>query len=383
MATNSAALDGARIKELSKFLTNSEKTLGVRARTLSDSTAEDIPVISTGAISLDYALGMGGIPRGRITEMYGPTGSGKTTLALSVAKSCQDNGGLIAFVDAEYALNRELTDSIGIDADRFVIVQPDNGEQAADVSKTMVESGLFDMVIVDSAAAMTPKKEIEADMEDQFMGLQARLLSRWMRIMVGPVQQHNVAFIVINQIRTNLAQYGAPDESTGGKALKFYSSVRIEVRTSTGRQIKKGSEVIGTRVKSTVKKNKFASPFKVAEYDVYFGHGIDAASGLLDVAMDVGAIEKSGNTYTAVLTGSDLSPISEKLAVGKDKALAALQADQDLFSGVEAAAWALMRGRKSEPVDAEPAALDEAPNAEQDDAATGPQLEDEDFFGLG
>lgn len=391
-------LDDVRAKALGDFLKKASKDHGTRITTLSDNRSVDVDVIPTGALSLDYALGVGGLPRGRITEIYGPTGGGKTTLTLEAAVNCQRDGGVIGFVDAEQALNRELTDSIGIDSDRFVIAQPDTGEQAIEIARDMVESDAFDMVIVDSAAALVPKAEIDADVEQQFMGLQARLLSRFMRVITGPVAQHNVAFVVINQVRSNLQSYGAPEESTGGKALKFYSTTRVEVRTSAGKQIKKGADVIGTTVVATVKKNKLASPFKKAEYDIMFGQGIEAANGLVQVAVNTGVVVREGNTYKAKLLGADLRQVDEKLGVGIEKSKDMLRENSELFDDIEAAVKAVMAGRKvQEDVPVAQQGQDEAPPTvpqpgaqyresgnlpSYDPAAATVDTSDEDMFGL-
>lgn len=339
-----AAVDEERVKALESFLKTAPKQLGTRVARLSDDSHVDVAAISTGSLGLDHALGVGGIPRGRITELYGPTGGGKTTLALEAARRCQEEGGFIGFVDSEHALNRELVDTIGIDESRFVITQPDTGEDAAKAAYMMMDSGAFDMVIVDSAAAMVPKAEFEADIEQNFMGLQARLLSRFCRSAAPKAASSNVALVVINQVRVDLQSYGAPETSTGGKGLKFYSSVRIEVRTSANKQIKRGTDVVGTKVKATVKKNKFASPFRTAEYDIIFGRGIDASRDVFEVALKLGIIERSGNTYVVVMKGQGLEGCDEKLAVGRDKAAEALMDDPDLFLEVQEAARARLAG---------------------------------------
>lgn len=386
MATDSKTLtDEAKAEALKKFMKDASRKYDTQVTTLDDDTSVDVDIVPTGAISLDHALGVGGLPRGRITEIYGPTGGGKTTLALEAAKNVQAEGGWVGFVDAEHALNRSLTEGIGVDPSRFIMAQPDHGEQSIEMARDMIASGV-DMIIIDSAAALVPKTVMEADIEQNFMAEQARLLSRFMRVIAGPVQEHNVAFVVINQVRTNLAQYGAPEESTGGKALKFYSSVRVEVRTSASKQIKKGTDVLGTTVTATVKKNKMASPFKSATYDVIFGKGIDGAGGVLEVALAQGVVEKNGNTWTAKYSGEDFTPIDVKLGVGQQKAKDALADDPELFEGVEAATKKAMKdGGIPQGENAEEGAEPEADEvAEEQVGSTPPSIssDEEDFFGL-
>lgn len=363
----------------------------VRITTLADSSAVDVDAIPSGSLTLDNALGIGGFPRGRITELYGNTGGGKSTLALESAKLCQDAGGVIGFIDAEQALNRELVDQIGIDPGRFVIAQTETGEQAMDVCDDMVRSGVFDMIIVDSAAALIPRSEFEADYDAQQMGAQARMLSKFMRKITGPVGQYGVALVVINQIRSNLAAYGAPEESTGGKALKFFSSIRVEVRTSASKQIKVGSDVVGTTVTATVKKNKFAAPFKKCEYTITFGKGIDSAGDVFNVAVNMGIIERAGNTYYVRKQGANLEPTEVKLGVGAATAKVTLEEDTDLFPLVEEAVKSALRG-PAPAVEENPASEDPAPEPDTDPApatqnarvpaSAPPQASDEDFFGL-
>ena len=343
--TNTAASYQAKADALDAFLNQMHKEAPGEVIRLDDDSRVDIETVSTGAISLDLAIGAGGFPRGRIIELYGPESSGKTTLALSVAANVQKLGGNVGFVDAEHALNRELCDNIGIDPHMFVVSQPNSGEEAADMVLKMVKSGAFDMVIVDSIAAMTPKAELDADMEQQFMGLQARLISRACRLWAGPVADHNVILCAVNQVRTALGSYGAPETTTGGKALKFYASLRIEVRSSASKKITRGTDIIGTTVTATVKKNKLGAPFKQAEYDVIFGQGIEGSGSLLEVCEKLGIVSRSGASYTNVLTG-------ERLAVGKEKAKDRLNEDEELRSELEAAVAAALSGGTPSPVTA-------------------------------
>lgn len=352
--------DEARLAALDKFLKKTSKQYDTLVTTLSSTTHVDVDVIPTGAISLDYILGVGGIPRGRLTEIYGPTGGGKTTLALEIAVQCQAEGGIVGFIDAEHALNRQLTAAIGVDPDRFVVAQPGCGEEAADMARDMASSGIFDMVIIDSLASMVPRAEIEAEATQNFMGLQARLLSRFCRTVIGPVADNNVALVCLNQVRTDLQSYGAPESSAGGKGPKFYASLRLEVRTSNSKQVKVGSDVVGTVVTAKVTKSKLASPFRTCTYTVMFGKGIDATTGLVEVAVGLGIIERSGNTYYLRQRGTELTPVEEKLGVGVAKMQAALEADEQLFSDVEAAVKAKLHE------EADPAKIDEASSAEED-----------------
>ena len=380
----------AKQDALKKFLRKASKDYDTHIAPLSSNAKVDVDVIPTGAISLDYILGVGGIPRGRITEIYGPTGGGKTTLALEIAAICQSNGGLIGFVDAEHALNRQLTDAIGIDADRFIVAQPDTGEEAIDICRDMLNEGIFDMVIIDSAAAMVPKAEIEAESEQQFMGLQARLLSRFCRTTVGPAAENNVALVVLNQVRRDLGSYGAPERAAGGNGIPFYAALRVEVRTSNSKQIKVGSEVVGTTVTAKVTKSKLASPFRTCTYDVIFGQGIDAAGGVLEVATEVGVIERSGNTYYLRYRGADLTPVEEKLAVGMPKLKEAIDEDESLFNDIEAAVKAKMLAEDDDEDDLEEDVEDEEADADEKPGASKPPVprakpadpNEDDFFGL-
>lgn len=257
----------------------------------------NVDAIPTGCLSLDLAFGIGGVPRGRIIEIFGPESSGKTTLAQHIVAEVQKLGGIAAFVDAEHALDPDYAEKIGINVKEMLISQPDTGEQALEIVETLVRSNAVDVIVVDSVAALVPQKEIEGDMGDQHMGLQARLMSQALRKLTGIVSKTKSVVIFINQIRNKIGVFfGNPETTSGGNALKFYSSVRVEVRRSA--QIKQGEKIIGNRVKAKVVKNKVAAPFKSAEFDIMYNEGISLAGDLLDLGVEHGIIKKSGNSYT-------------------------------------------------------------------------------------
>lgn len=279
----------------------------------------EVDAIPTGSISLDIALGVGGVPRGRIIEIYGPESSGKTTLALHIVAQAQKSGGKAAFIDAEHALDPEYAKRIGVKIDDLIISQPDSGEQALEIVETLVKSQEIDVIIVDSVAALTPQAEIEGEMGAQFIGLQARLMSQALRKLTAIASKTKTVIIFINQIRMQIGVYGNPETTPGGKALKFYSSVRIEVRRIA--QIKKGDEVIGNRIKAKVVKNKVAPPFKVSEFDILYNQGISYEGDLLMTALKYEVITRSGSTY---------SFNSQKLGVGYEASVNFLKEHSDI-----------------------------------------------------
>jgi recombination protein RecA len=255
-----------------------------------------VPVIRTGALALDKALGIGGLPRGRITEIYGPESSGKTTLALHAVAEAQRQGGIAAFIDAEHALDTAYARKLGVDCDELLVSQPDTGEQALEIADMLVRSGAVDIIVIDSVAALTPRAEIEGEMGDSHMGLQARLMSQALRKLTGTISKTKTTLIFINQIRMKIGVvFGNPETTTGGNALKFYASVRLDIRRQAA--IKEGQDVVGNRTRVKVVKNKLAPPFQEAEFDIMYGEGISASGDLLDNGISMAVIEKSGSWY--------------------------------------------------------------------------------------
>jgi recombination protein RecA len=287
----------ARVKAATEAISQIKERFGEGAiMKLGEAKAMKVDVIPTGCLSVDLALGAGGVPRGRIVEIYGPESSGKTTLAQHIVAETQKMGGVAAFVDAEHALDPEYAKKIGVDTEELFISQPDTGEQALEIVETLVRSNAVDVIVVDSVAALTPKAEIEGEMGDSHMGLQARLMSQALRKLAGIIAKSRTTVIFINQIRMKIGvMFGNPETTTGGNALKFYSSVRIEVRRSA--QIKQGDRVIGNRVKLKVVKNKIAPPFRQAEFDIMYNEGISLTGDLLHLATEYDVVQKRGNSY--------------------------------------------------------------------------------------
>ena len=309
-------------KALDAALVQIEKAYGKGSvMKLGDSSANmNIETVPTGSLSLDLALGLGGVPRGRIIEVYGPESSGKTTVALHMVAEVQKRGGIAGFIDAEHALDPVYARNIGVDIDNLYISQPDNGEQALEITETMVRSGAIDIVIVDSVAALVPKAEIDGEMGDSHVGLQARLMSQALRKLTAAISRSNCIVIFINQLREKVGvMFGNPEVTTGGRALKFYSSVRMDVRRIES--LKQGGEVVGNRVRIKIVKNKIAPPFKEAEFDIMFGKGISREGDILDLAAKENIVEKSGAWYA--YEGS-------KIGQGRENAKAFLQANQEL-----------------------------------------------------
>lgn len=292
---------------------------------LGDKPSVNVDVIPTGALALDVALGVGGIPRGRIVEIYGPESSGKTTLAQHIVAECQKRGGIAAFVDAEHALDPEYAKALGVNIDNLLISQPDTGEQALDITEELVRSGAVDIVVVDSVAALVPKAEIEGSMEDQQMGLQARLMSKALRKLTGIIGKTNTTVIFINQLRMKIGvMYGNPETTTGGNALKYYASVRMEIKRTEG--LKKDAEDIGNHVRVRVLKNKVAPPFRQAEFDIIFGKGICKIGNILDVAVNLDIVKKAGAWF---------SYNDEKLGQGRDKSKEFLENNPEILAEIE------------------------------------------------
>lgn len=320
-------MDADRTKALDLALKQIEKDFGKGAiMKLGEAGAKmNIDVIPTGALSLDIALGVGGVPRGRITEIYGPESSGKTTVALHVIAETQKRGGYAAFIDAEHALDPEYARHLGVDIDNLLISQPDDGEQALEICEALVRSGAIDIVVVDSVAALVPRAEIEGEMGDSHVGLQARLMSQAMRKLTGIIAKSKCAAIFINQIREKVGiSYGNPEVTTGGRALKFYATVRIDVRK--GEAIKDGNDVIGSRTKAKVVKNKVAAPFRQAEFDIMYGTGISKEGCLVDMGVEMDMIQKSGAWF---------SYGSQRIGQGREKAKEFLRDNPEISQKIE------------------------------------------------
>ncbi|MBP7005496.1 recombinase RecA [Patescibacteria group bacterium] len=328
---------------------------------LGEARKMQVESIPTGCLSLDLALGVFGVPRGRVVEVYGPESSGKTTLALHIVTEAQKRGGVCAIVDAEHALDPEYAKKIGVDLKQVLISQPDTGEQALDIVETLVRSNAIDVIVVDSVAALTPKAELEGDMGDQHMGLHARLMSQALRKLTAIISRSNTIVVFINQIRQKIGiVFGNPETTTGGNALKFYSSVRIEVRRSA--QIKLGEKIIGNRTKVKIVKNKVAAPFRTCEFDIMYNEGISLAGDMLDVGTDLGVVIKSGNTFSFQ---------GEKLGVGRENAKQTLREHPEMMQQIREKSLAAWQER--EKMDPKIAASAAKPDDEEEEDEKEPE----------
>ena len=326
-ATTQTSMNPERAKALQAALSQIEKQFGKGSimRLGEGEAIRDIEVVSTGSLGLDIALGVGGLPRGRVVEIYGPESSGKTTLTLQVIAEMQKQGGVSAFIDAEHALDAQYAEKLGVNLQDLLISQPDTGEQALEIVDALVRSGAVDLIVVDSVAALTPKAELEGDMGDSLPGLQARLMSQALRKLTASIQKTNTTVIFINQIRMKIGvMFGSPETTTGGNALKFYASVRLDIRRIGS--IKKGDEVIGNETKVKIVKNKVAPPFKTAEFDILYGEGISREGEIIDMGVEARILDKSGAWYAYN---------GEKIGQGKDNAREFLRENADLAVEIE------------------------------------------------
>jgi recombination protein RecA len=317
----------AKLKALRLTMEKLDKTYGKGAvMRMGDSAVEEVEIIPSGSLGLDIALGIGGYPRGRVIEIYGPESSGKTTLTLHAIAEVQRKGGIAAFIDAEHAFDRFYAEKLGVDTENLIISQPDNGEQALEIADNLIRSGAIDLIVVDSVAALTPKAEIEGEMGDSKVGLHARLMSQALRKLTGTISKTNCTCVFINQLREKIGvMFGNPETTTGGNALKFYASVRLDIRRST--QIKDGDVAVGNRVKVKVVKNKVAPPFRVAEFDILYGEGISKVGEIIDLGVATEVISKSGSWFSFGDT---------KLGQGRDGVKNILKDNPELCDEIEA-----------------------------------------------
>ncbi len=320
------SVNSEKLKALQLTLDKLEKTYGKgTVMKLGDTKIEPMEVISTGSLGLDIALGIGGLPKGRVVEIYGPESSGKTTLAIHAIANVQKTGGIAAFIDAEHAFDRFYAEKLGVDTGSLLISQPDNGEQALEIADNLIRSGAVDLVVIDSVAALTPKAEIEGEMGDSRMGLQARLMSQALRKLTGTINKTGCCCIFINQLREKIGvMFGNPETTTGGNALKFYASVRLDIRRIS--QIKEGDAVMGNRARVKVIKNKLAPPFRMAEFDIVFGEGISKVGEIIDIGVEKGIVKKAGSWFSYEDT---------KLGQGRDAVKALFAENPDLAEEIE------------------------------------------------
>ena len=333
-------MDDNRKKALAAALGQIEKQFGKGSvmRLGDNAAARDIEAVSTGSIGLDVALGIGGVPKGRVVEVYGPEASGKTTLTLQIIAEAQKTGGTAAFVDAEHALDPTYAEKLGVNVDELLVSQPDTGEQALEITDMLVRSGAVDIIVIDSVAALTPKAEIEGEMGDSHMGLQARLMSQALRKLTGNINRSNAMVVFINQIRMKIGvMFGSPETTTGGNALKFYASVRLDIRRIGA--IKKGDEVIGNQTRFKVVKNKVSPPFKMAEFEILYGFGISREGEIIDLGVQHGLIDKAGSWYSY---GED------RIGQGKENVREYLKANPETSAEIEAKIRAILLPEKEE-----------------------------------
>ncbi len=330
-------VNAEKLKVLDAVLSKIEKDFGKGSiMRMSSEAVENVAVISTGSLTLDMALGVGGYPKGRVIEIYGPESSGKTTLAIHAIAEAQKQGGIAAFIDAEHAFDSTYAQKLGVDVDNLLVSQPDNGEQALEIADSLIRSSAIDIIVIDSVAALTPKAEIEGEMGESKMGLQARLMSQALRKLTSSISKTKTVCIFINQLRDKIGViYGNPETTTGGNALKFYASVRLDIRKAS--VIKDGDEQLGTRTKVKVVKNKVAPPFRKAEFDIMYGEGISKIGEILDLGTDYGVIKKSGSWY---------SYNDSKLAQGRDAVKELLINNTDLAEEIEAKVREAMMAQK-------------------------------------
>ena len=333
--TEKKQVNAEKLKALQMAIDKIEKDHGKGTiMKLGDNKVVDVPVIPTGSIGLNAALGVGGYPRGRVIEIFGPESSGKTTLAIHAIAEAQKAGGIAAIIDAEHAFDRFYAEKLGVDVENLFISQPDDGEQALEIADQLIRSSAIDIIVIDSVAALTPKAEIEGDMGDNRVGLQARLMSQALRKLTASINKTNTCCIFINQLREKIGvMFGNPETTTGGNALKFYSSIRLDIRRAT--QIKEGDEVIGNQTRVKVVKNKVAPPFKKAEFDIMFGEGISKAGEIIDMGVETGIIKKSGSWF---------SYGDSKLAQGRDACKRLIQDNPELASELEEKIMAVLNG---------------------------------------